>query len=193
MNKEISIICLGSWNNKVYTPNMVANKVFNLPIGANMGININQNTFDCSFVNDTIVFSPFNNSLQFRCTQNPSMDEAKKMNDFFLSSMKLQPWAPLTAFGYNITLNMSAEEFSASPLSGAFPSVGVGRFNPSKIEYRSKDGNGTHKLIISNENGNYTVNYNLENTKLSDEVIEKGLFSILNDDVINIMGEQYGL
>lgn len=190
MKKEISIVSIGGWNAKVYSPKTVAKEVFNLQADGKMGININQDTLEFQFEKDGIAFKPGSNSMELISSNVNSASLFEPMDRYFKNAFRLQSWAPFVAFGYNIKFIMNKNEFSLLPFASIIDTIPLAKgYGLRKLEFK----NDRIGISITNAEDNYTVNFNLETRKVSEKIMDENFFFELNEEVKKIMGDSYGL
>ena len=190
MKKEISIVSIGGWNAKVYSPKTVAKEVFNLQADGKMGININKDTLEFQFEKDGIAFKPGSNSIELISSNVNSASLFEPMDRYFKNAFRLQSWAPFVAYGYNIKFIMNKNEFSLLPFASIANNISLAKgYGMRKLEFK----NQRIGIILTFANNNYTINFNLETRKVSEKTLDENFFFELNEEVKKIMGDNYGL
>lgn len=98
---SINIICVGSWNKKIFTPNWVSNNLFNLPQGKEFKGIFNPEELEFGFLHQGVVVIPKDSGLEIKLEQ---INEKTKVYSIELLNkiLTLLPQTPIKASGINI-------------------------------------------------------------------------------------------
>ena len=116
MKKIASIISVGSWNPKIFTPEWVSANVFEMPEGDSMDIRLNDRQMTLTYIWKGIMFSMTDKGIELK-TEACDKQTLRLMDHIYKHLMDILPYTPITAFGYNLNLSLTQEEYEKTKAS----------------------------------------------------------------------------
>jgi len=95
-----NILAIGNWNTKIFTPEWVKNKVFELPPEEKMFIQVNHDELRFGYEYNDVFIIADDNTLEF-VIKNGSDETIELATIFLLKILNLLPHTPLRAIGFN--------------------------------------------------------------------------------------------
>ena len=123
-----SIVSVGSWNPRIFTPDWVSSNVFSMPEGDTMNIAINEKQMNLNYTWKGIQLLMTDRGIEIR-TAEKSMDVLFKMEQIYRHLSEVLPYTPISAVGYNLNLTFSKEDFENTKVAGII--------NPQKVDIYS--------------------------------------------------------
>lgn len=117
MKKVASIISVGSWNPKIFNPEWVSANVFAMPEGETMDIRLNDKQMTLTYIWKDIMFSMTDKGIELK-TEKCEAQVLQLMEAIYKHLMEVLQYTPITAFGYNLNLSLTAEEYAKTKISG---------------------------------------------------------------------------
>lgn len=192
MNKSASIVCIGNWNTKIFTPQWVMSKLFAVPEGESMNMNVNKENLNLSFIWKGFSFSPTDKVVEIK-TSTMDPNTLNQAEDLFARLVDYLPHTPIEAYGYNIKFDFDNSEFAVTKLKDLYSINVVDRYNMCTISLQAiEEQNYTKTILVEYKGDNVVVTFNLEFKNLlfakRDEYCK---YNILNQEIIKVLGDEY--
>lgn len=192
MRKSASIVCIGNWNTKIFTPQWVMSKLFAVPEGESMNMNVNKDNLNLSFIWKEYSFSPTDKVVEIK-TSTMDSNILKQAEDLFAKLVDYLPHTPIEAYGYNIKFDFDNSEFAVTKLKDLYNIKVVDRYNICTISLQAiEEQNYTKTILVEFKGGNIVVTFNLEFKNLlfakRDEYCK---YDILNEEIKKVLGDEY--
>lgn len=110
MNITASIVSVGSWNPRIFTPDWVSTNVFSMPEGDTMNIAINEKQMNLTYAWKGIQLWMTDRGIEIKA-EAKSMDVLVQMEKIYNHLSEVLPYTPVSAIGYNLNLTFTKEEF----------------------------------------------------------------------------------
>lgn len=117
MEKTASIVSVGSWNPRIFTPEWVSSNVFPMPEGDSMNISINENQMTLTYAWNNIQLFMTERGIEMK-TDAESLDILIQMEKIYKHLSDILPYTPISAVGYNLNLSFTKEEFEKTKVAG---------------------------------------------------------------------------
>jgi len=120
MKKIASIVSIGGWNQRLFTPDWVSANVFEMPAGESMNINLNDKQLTMSYSWKNIQFTATDKGIELisiDCTS----ESTKLIDKVYRHLLEMLPYTPVSAYGYNIILSLTKEEFNKTAVYSHVP------------------------------------------------------------------------
>ena len=147
MKIEASIVSLGSWNSRIFTPAWVSGNVFSMPEGDSMNIALNEQQMTLSYEWKNIQLLMSDNRIELRCEQ-CSSGVLKLMEQIYQRMSELLPYTPITAVGFNLNLKMSMEEFNDTAVCGLIKQQNVDVYKNDSQTFSTVKDNSVRSFVI---------------------------------------------
>lgn len=157
--KQITIVIIGNWNTKIFTPSWMMSQLLCLEETEELKIGFNNNDLQPIYKYKNVSFIPTESSFQIKF-EDISEDIIKIVNNAVLKLITTLPYTPNLLVGFNYSEN---KEFDVSNVNvPKFSSL----FELNDIKYYKEEPNFVLNVIL-NCKGEHTVNYNFHYTDLS--------------------------
>lgn len=187
MEKVANIICLGSWNTRIFTPEWVSTHVFKIQLGESIQIQIDTKTLSLTYRKDDIIFIANDTSIEFKSDK---FDHyvLNSMMGYFKNLLKLLPNTPITIYGYNIKLSIPDKSpDSDNDLIRYFNQTTLNGFCTAKLNLTKSVGKCLHGIIIEKQSDNYIITFNHQYQYLDTDDSEATVYKNIEDEIITII------
>ncbi len=117
MEKTASIVSVGSWNPRIFTPNWVSENVYSMPEGDTMNVSLNDKQMNLTYNWKGIQFFITDRGIEIKADVN-SLSILKEMERIYKHLSDILSYTPVSAVGYNLNILLSKEEFEKSNIGG---------------------------------------------------------------------------
>lgn len=117
MEITASIVSVGSWNPRIFTPEWVSTNVFPMPEGDTMNIALNEKQMNLTYAWKGIQLLMTDRGIEMK-TDAKSMDVLIQMEEIYKHLYGVLPFTPITAVGYNLNLTLAKDEFEKTKIAG---------------------------------------------------------------------------
>ncbi|MBZ9728263.1 hypothetical protein LB467_01060 [Salegentibacter sp. JZCK2] len=175
--KSVNIICLGSWNKRIFTPNWVASELFNLDPDEPYNGTINPNELEFGFSYRDITLFPKDNLIEIRLDK--ITDETKLFSvELFTRIMKLLPHTPTKGVGVNVRYEI--EENANYPILKDIKKINcsIPSFDPLQVKFGRQEEDCFLNLVVEKTDKekiflSFNYHYPTETDSLYKDVINK--------------------
>jgi len=116
MEITASIVSVGSWNPRIFTPEWVSTNVFSMPEGDTMDIALNEKQMNLTYAWNGINLLMTDRGIEMK-SDAKSKDVLIKMEKIYKHLYEVLPYTPITAVGYNLNLTFAKEEFDKTKIA----------------------------------------------------------------------------
>ncbi|MEO6302139.1 MAG: hypothetical protein ABIP51_03095 [Bacteroidia bacterium] len=160
-NKILSIIAIGHWNRRIFTPTWIKNVVLELPEDKEVQGILNMEDMDWGFKYEKITVLPKNASIEIKIEGEDEKDiiYGTKILNKILQNLS---HTPIKALGFNVICNFNISE--TNPLLEAVKksNVGFGNFKLHQTTHLLQANNYTIRILSSTESLGFKVNFNFQ-------------------------------
>lgn len=191
MDKLASIVSVGGWNTKLFIPNWVGENVFCSPTGQKIDVQIDQRQMTVSFKSGDNIFASTERGIEFRTT-NLSPDNLSELDKMHKHLNDILAYTPIVAFGYNIHLIMSIEEYKSTRISAVVPETSIDGLVTSSHVFSNNDSNVSKSInVLFRKDGKIEIATNYQYSKIEDLPTDGTVFDIMKENINTIIG--YGV
>ena len=147
MKVEASIVSLGSWNSRIFTPTWVSDKVFAMPEGDSMNVGLNDQQMSLTYLWKNIQLLITDSRIEFKTNQCTS-EILTLMEQCYLRLSEFLPYTPVTAVGFNLNFNLTKEEFQQASVSKLQMPKPIGDYNCNTLTYSANKDNANRSFVI---------------------------------------------
>lgn len=160
MKVEASIVSLGSWNSRIFTPTWVSDKVFAMPEGESMNVGLNEQQLYLTYVWKNIQLLITDNRIELK-TDHCTVEILTLMEQCYLRMSECLPYTPVTAVGFNLNLHLSKEEFQHTTASKLQSPQPIGDYSCNTLTYSANKDNAARSFVIQQtaNGGDIRVNF----------------------------------
>lgn len=178
--ESISIICIGSWNTKIFTPIWVANYIFSIKIEDLEGL-LNQEEIEVGYKNtkNDIFFVPRGSSIEIRLSKfDPEiLQEAVKILNRILKEL---PHTPIKGIGFNFgySFNSNSDLPLLRDIENKFNTFHFDDFLTDKVNLKKQYEDHILNLTLLRAENVFSVNFNFHYPKpvtFDENIFEKHL------------------
>lgn len=191
MDKLASIVSVGGWNTKLFIPQWVGENVFCFPSGQKIDVQIDPRQMTVSFRSGDNTFVSSERGIEFRTT-NLSPENLSELDKMHKHLNDILVFTPIVAFGFNIHLIMTPEEFGTTKISEVIPLPSINGLRTSSHVFSNEDAKVSKSVnTLFRKDGKIEIATNYQFSKMEDLPTEGNVFDIMKDDINTIIG--YGV
>ena len=166
MKVEASIVSVGSWNSRIFTPSWVSANVFAMPEGETMNVGLNEQQLTLTYLWKDIQLTIIDSRIEFK-TDHCTPDILVLMEQCYLRLTELLPYTPVSAVGFNLNLHITQEEFQKTRVSELVKPQTIGDYIGDTLTFKSeKDGAVRSFVIFQNaDGGDIRINFHYPDPK----------------------------
>ena len=151
MKVEASIVSLGGWNSRIFTPVWVSEKVFAMPEGESMNIALNEQQLSLAYIWKNIQLLMSDTRIELK-SQQCTRDTMFLMEQCYHRLSSLLPYTPVSAVGFNLNLYLSSDEFNKTVVSTLLNHSKLGIYQSGAQTFTATiDGTVRSFVVKSNE------------------------------------------
>ncbi len=156
---SINIVCLGNWNKRIFTPNWVATKLFELGENVKFQGVLNPQEMEFGFSNKDVLLLPKDNVLEIKLAK--INEESKAFSGVLLNRiLTLLPHTPIKAIGINIRYSFNkTEEYKILETLNQI-NCQLNDFSTNQIRFSKDLDNCQLNIITDMSKKKYFVNFN---------------------------------
>lgn len=193
MSIELSIVCLGKWNKRIFTPAWISSNVLkNDPKNPIEGT-INPVDIEITYAFKGIAITAKDHSLDISIIDagNKTEEKINLATEIFNQILKLLPQTPINAVGFNfkVVINKDTPETPfISKIKKSFIGLDA-EFRPSNFKYSNKlSDNKVLNYIIEQKNEQLIITINLHYNKLGEDLFKPILLTHYNQSKALVYG-----
>lgn len=187
MKLEASIVSLGGWNSRIFTPVWVSENVFAMPDGESMNIALNEQQLSLVYIWKNIQLLLSDTRLELKSLQ-PTKATMLLMEQCYHRMASLLPYTPVTAIGFNLNLTLSSEEFKKTAVSGLVNRQTIGDYQSRAQTFTVSIGGSVRSVVvqINDDSAEIRVNFHYPQPNSIPEV--GTAFVMVEKDIQQILG-----
>ncbi len=156
---SINIVCLGSWNRKIFTPNWVSTTLFNLPKGKEFQGVVNPVELEFGFLNQELLLLPKDNSLEIKL-ETINSKTIKYAPELLNKILTLLPHTPIKGIGINIRFDVSKDSEYSLISSLKSSTCSYNDFSLKQVKFVNSTKDYVINLIADIFDDKYQINFN---------------------------------
>lgn len=156
MKVEASIVSVGSWNSRIFTPAWVSANVFAMPDGESMNIALNEQQMTLSYEWNDMQLLMSDTRIELKSNKR-SKETLALMEQCYQRLSELLPYTPVAAVGYNLNLTLTLDEYRLTAVSEIF--------EQQKIDIYT-NGTQTFSAVIDGAERSFVVQLNTDNAEI---------------------------
>lgn len=187
---EASIVSVGSWNSRIFTPAWVSANIFAMPDGKSMKIALNEQQMTLSYVWKDIQLLMSDTRIEFKSSQ-CSKETLTLMEQYYQRISELLPYTPVAAVGYNLNLTLTPDEYKQTVVSGMLEQKNIDIYtNGTQTFSAVKDGAVRSFVVQLNaDNAEIRANFHYPQPKLTPAV--GTAFGIIESEMKHFIGDEF--
>lgn len=182
MNKTASIVCLGKWNTKVFTPILVSNNIFVIPKGGPIDILFDNKTTLVSYKSNDIIFAPTDALIEFRSDKFDPVT-LEKMNGYFCNLLQLFSNTPISVYGFNLKITLTENELQNNAIIDYYNKSIIDGFSTSSLNLTKKVNNCLHGIVVQKNEQSYTITFNHQYEYSQTNKPEQNIFKNIEEEM----------
>ena len=190
MKVDASIVSVGSWNSRIFTPAWVSANVFAMPDGESMNIELNEQQMTLSYVWKDIQLLMSDTRIEFKSSQ-CSKETLTLMEQYYQRISELLPYTPVAAVGYNLNLTLTPDEYKQTVVSGMLEQKKIDIYtNGTQTFSAVKDGAVRSFVVQQNaDSAEIRANFHYPQPKLTPAV--GTAFGIIKSEMKHFIGDEF--
>ena len=190
MKIEASIVSVGSWNSRIFTPAWVSANVFAMPDGESMNIALNEQQMTLSYEWKNIQLQLSDTRIEFKCNQ-CRKETLALMEQCYQHLSELLPYTPVTAVGYNLNITLTLDEFKKTVVSESLVQSNIDIYiNGTQTFSAVKDGAVRSFVVQQNtDNAEIRANFHYPQPKLIPAV--GTAFGVIESEMKHFLGYEF--
>lgn len=190
MKFDASIVSLGSWNSRIFTPDWVSNNIFAMPEGESMNISLDENQLSLSYEWKSIHFIMSDDRVVFKTNEN-SASTLKLMEECYKRLIDLLCYTPISAVGFNLNLILNNDEFLSTKINALIKTQNVGEYVNTSFTFNNfKDKFQRNIVVKINKNGG-EIRANFHYPRYVSLPTVGTAFTQIASDLINFLGYEF--
>ena len=187
---EASIVSVGSWNSRIFTPAWVSANIFAMPDGKSMKIALNEQQMTLSYVWKDIQLLMSDTRIEFKSSQ-CRKETLTLMEQYYQRISELLPYTPVAAVGYNLNLTLTPDEYKQTVVSGMLEQKNIDIYtNGTQTFSAVKDGAVRSFVVQLNaDNAEIRANFHYPQPKLTPAV--GTAFGIIESEMKHFIGDEF--
>lgn len=192
MKVEASIVSVGSWNSRIFTPAWVSANVFAMPDGESMNIALNEQQMTLSYEWNDIQLLMSDTRIELKSNKR-SKETLALMEQCYQRLSELLPFTPVAAVGYNLNLTLTLDEYRQTAVSGVFEQKKIDIYtNGTQTFSAVVDGTVRSFVIQQNtDNAEIRANFHYPQPKLTPAV--GTAFGIIESEMKHFIGNEFNI
>lgn len=192
MKTIASIICVGHWNTKIFTPKWVASTVFDIAPGKEMGLALNDTSLDLTFSYGGVVFELKDNGVEFRTSKDATFSGLQSLTAAFYRLVNALPHTPIFATGFNVLYTLNNVEFEKTPFVNSLKQNVIAEYTDSSHTFLKRIGDSEMSFIVKRLNEvEVLLNVNYQYNNIINLVNQTNPFEFMNQEIIKVLGNEY--
>ena len=192
MKVEASIVSLGSWNSRIFTPTWVSEKVFAMPEGESMTVGLNDPQLSLTYIWKNIHLLITDSRIELK-TDQCSSEILTLMEQCYLRLSEYLPYTPVSAVGFNLNFHLTQEEFLQTTASKLQRPKSIGDYSCNTLTYSANKDYATRSFVIQQmvEGGDIRVNFHYP--RLNQLPAVGTSFEIIASEMKQFLGYEYSI
>lgn len=192
MKVEASIVSVGSWNARIFTPAWVSANVFAMPDGESMNIALNEQQMTLSYEWNDIQLLMSDTRIELKSNKR-SKETLALMEQCYQRLSELLPFTPVAAVGYNLNLTLTLDEYRQTAVSGVFEQKKIDIYtNGTQTFSAVVDGTVRSFVVQQNtDNAEIRANFHYPQPKLTPAV--GTAFGIIESEMKHFIGNEFNI
>lgn len=187
MEINASIVSIGGWNSRIFTPQWVATNVFGINDGTTMELKLDERQMTLLYKSGDIEFSATEIGVEFK-THNTTVDNCRKLERCYQHLVELLPYTPIRAFGYNYNLIFLINDFQNTRLAQFVERKDIGAdYKSTSFSFTVSKGKALRSVNVNFQDDKVEVVCNFQYNKITD-IPEVSVFDCIKDELKHILG-----
>lgn len=187
-----SIISLGSWNPRIFTPEWVSTNVFSMPEGDTMNIAINEKQMNLTYEWKGIQLIMTDRGIEMK-TNESSFAVLNKMEIIYQHLSEVLPYTPITAVGYNLNLTLSKDEFEKTKVAEIIKPQTVDIYKSNSQTFSVLKDGAIRSFDVRTSEDVAEIRCNFHYAAPQKEPHDTSVFKIIINELIHFLGYELTL
>lgn len=159
MKKSASIVSVGSWNPRIFTPSWVSANVFAMPEGESMNISLNEKQMNLAYTWKDILLLIVDRGIEMK-SDKVSMETLQSMEEIYNRLSQTLPYTPLTAVGFNLNLILTKDEYEKTTMAGLITQQTVDIYKSQSQSFVAEKDGAIRSFDIRKQNDSVEIRCN---------------------------------
>ena len=192
MNIQASIVSIGNWNTRIFTPDWVSANVFCIPEGKSMNIRLDDKNLTLLFIWEDIQFLPTDNSIEIRTNQ-VSKETLKQIDGIYKHLANLLHCTPVSAFGYNLLITMSQDEFDKTAVAKIVQTPSISEYVTTSHKFNVIKDGAIRSFEIKFQGDQIEIACNFQYNQIKRLPTDNVVFDLIISELTKFLGYEYKL
>ena len=192
MKVEASIVSVGSWNSRIFTPAWVSANVFAMPNGESMNIALNEQQMTLSYEWNSIQLIMSDTRIEFKSNKQ-SKETLALMEQCYQRLSELLPYTPVVAVGYNLNLTLTLDEYKQTVVSGILEQKNIDIYTNGTQTFSAVKDGAVRSIVVqlNPDNAEIRANFHYPQPKLTPAV--GTAFGIIESELKHFIGNEFSI
>ena len=190
MEISASVVSIGGWNSRIFTPQWVAVNVFHVKAGTGVELKLDERQMSLSYKSDDVELSVNEIGVEFK-TPNATTDNCHKMELYYQHLVELLPYTPIRAFGYNLNLIFNIEGFHKTRLAQFVERKYIdNEYLTSSLSFSGLKEKSLRSINVNFQGDKVEVVCNYQYNQISD-LPETSVFDSMKEELQKLLGHDF--
>ena len=192
MKVEASIVSVGSWNSRIFTPAWVSANVFAMPNGESMNIALNEQQMTLSYEWNGIQLIMSDTRIEFKSNKQ-SKETLALMEQCYQRLSELLPYTPVVAVGYNLNLTLTLDEYKQTVVSGMLEQKKIDIYTNGTQTFSAVKDGAVRSIVVQHnpDNAEIRANFHYPQPKFTPAV--GTAFGIIESELKHFIGNEFSI
>lgn len=187
MKKTASIVSLGGWNPRIFTPDWVSVNVFSMPEGDSMNVSINEKQMNLTYTWKDIQLSITDRGVEMKANAE-SHDTLKEMEGIYNHLSEILPYTPVSAVGYNFSVVLTKEEFGKTDIAGISVPKDIDIYTCNSQTFVANKDGAIRSFDIRRKNDGVEIRCNFHYNMPQSNMADSSIFDIIILELKHFLG-----
>ena len=192
MKVEASIVSVGSWNSRIFTPAWVSANVFAMPDGESMNIALNEQQMTLSYEWNDIQLLMSDTRIEFKSNKR-SKETFALMEQCYQRLSELLPFTPVVAVGYNLNLTLALDEYRQTEVSRLLEQKKIDIYTNGTQTFSAVKDDAVRSFVVqlNADSAEIRANFHYRKPKLTPAV--GTAFDLIESEMKHFVGHEFSI
>ena len=192
MKIEASIVSVGSWNSRIFTPAWVSANIFAMPNGESMNIALNEQQMTLSYEWNGIQLIMSDIRIEFKSNKQ-SKETLALMEQCYQRLSELLPYTPVVAVGYNLNLTLTLDEYKQTVVSGMLEQKKIDIYTNGTQTFSAVKDGAVRSFVVQLNPGNAEIRANFHYPQPKFTPAVGTAFGIIESELKHFIGNEFSI
>ena len=192
MKIEASIVSVGSWNSRIFTPAWVSANIFAMPNGESMNIALNEQQMTLSYEWNGIQLIMSDIRIEFKSNKQ-SKETLALMEQCYQRLSELLPYTPVVAVGYNLNLTLTLDEYKQTVVSEMLEQKKIDIYTNGTQTFSAVKDGAVRSFVVQLNPGNAEIRANFHYPQPKFTPAVGTAFGIIESELKHFIGNEFSI